>query len=310
MSKSRVIGIFENLFLLLLIFLLISFSNVRGGIDYDVYLDVTNQFSLSFYYISNIVSWSSIYMARIISGSVAGIALIITYFLYLCSVLFERPNNNTKSPYFLFLALASPIGVLLSLNVLRQYIALVFMFLAFYFWCKDKKYRGFLFLIISLLSHQVTFFFAAMFFAHKNINRYALALAITISLVLISLYGPEFASIGDDSVKLLGYIFYSLILLVIYCFTLRLTSVDTFYDKLDIERYLSTVFIYLLLFSFMTDIPVWGLNRLWIAYGFLILLLLYSIKSRRFGKMFFLKFFVLVFNLVALNFHEGARGML
>jgi hypothetical protein len=310
MRKSSAEGFLGNLTFILVMVLLFVFYSARGGVDYDRYFDVTNQLTTSFYYMSNIVSWSIIYMARVLSNSLTEMSLIITYFLYLISVSSERPNSNTKSLYFLFLALISPVGVLLSLNVLRQYIALFFMFLAFYFWCKNKNYRAYIFLIISILSHQFVFLFVAIFFLHRTMKTYVVLLAIPVIVILINMYGPGFFSLGDDFEKLQVYIMYSSLLLAVHVVSLRLVSVDTFYNKLDVEKYLLVMFVTLLAFSYMTDLPVWGLNRLWIGYGFLLLLLIFSTKTIIFGKTWFLKVFVLVFNLVALSFHNGARGML
>ena len=290
--------------------LLNSFYSARGGIDYERYIDVTNQFDISLYYLSNIVSWTIIYSARLISDNVTGISLLITYLLYLINISFERQRYNSKTFFYLFFALISPVGVLLSLNVLRQYIAIFFLFLAFYFWCKSKNYRAYALLIMSLLSHQISFIFAPVFLLSRVCNIPIAFCTIIGCTILINSYSVEFFTLGESAEKLYFYNLYSAFLLSVHLVSSRLLNYEMLYNNVELEKYLCTMFFTLLVFSYLTSLPVWALNRLWIGYSFLLLLIIFSTKVKNFGKFWLLKIFLLASNLIALSFHNGAKNML
>jgi hypothetical protein len=286
-----------------------------GGVDLAVY-EANSNLALqewSYYYYKEFFSWGIIKLAYRVSGyfGLSQPALVINLFLLVIYFLFTRGMNLRVK--LIPLILLSPIAILLSLNVLRQYISILLLCLATLS-LLDKRYiAACLLIFLSFFSHQsvillIFCIFAIRFLSFRSVA--LLVLSMQLFIFVLNSYGFSFYSgegyveVGDVSTasKVLFYFAYLVVLF------LALNSLGV---GVGDELYFIKVIKVLLWFAILMIAfpwPSWIANRYLISVGFIYLFLIFSrvVVSE---KVFLILLLVLIFNLLGVYFHGGARSM-
>lgn len=284
-----------------------------GGIDIEVYESTSAILwgEGTAYYYKEFVSWGIIALAFDVIGKSSHIYALasISLFMWLCIIVFVKGASKN---FYLALVLISPFGVLLSLNVLRQYIAVLFFFIAVIN-IVDKRYFIALFMsLLSIFSHNSFVIFVAILyslyiFGPKLTVITAMALSLIASVVMSS--SSPINAEGDEKLKLIMHFTY---VLGIYVF-IPFISYCCKWIKLDFGDYLFRLSLLSILMLLMLGAEVWQINRLLISLGFFLLLFIaYHILMREhyFGIRFFIITLLIFFNVLSLLQHGGAISML
>ncbi|WP_158601386.1 EpsG family protein [Marinomonas rhizomae] len=139
-----------------------------NGVDWPAYSTVGINFD-RFYFYREPVGWGFILLLRDY-GHIYLSGLLLS-FLSLSAFCFsyEISRSATLSFLLVIMLMGSSLFLLLSVNGMRQGLALVFIMLKFWAYCKKNKYAIFLFYILAILSHNSAaifgIFFAFYFFS-------------------------------------------------------------------------------------------------------------------------------------------------
>lgn len=123
------------------------------------------------------------------------VSALIVYSLIKISSLYGK-----AMPYIMIIWY--PILFLLSQNLLRQYVAISFVYLFVYFLLKNEKAKALLCILTAILFHtsaifSVAFIFMAFYFSKKNIKKEAWILLIVFSTVASNLFLDLLLDIGS-----------------------------------------------------------------------------------------------------------------
>jgi len=331
MDKPRVIAIYVNVvrssenvvlffFSLLIVCVMI---NAVGGVDLSTYRD--NSY-LPFgewgaYFIKEFLSWSVIKFCYELSDflGLAQPVFLLTFFLFL--LLYISTAGFKLDARYLPLALVAPLSILLAFNILRQYIAIFFLFLAILMLLHKRTFCFFLLCVFATLSHNsVSLVLIVVIFCYWLSFRAALFLLLMTQLSLfllnrlfdLNIYSSD--GYNDDgmissSVKVAFHFVYIFFLYAMFEFSYGIgRGKDAlFFKKLGRG---------LLAFSILTTIfpwPFWVANRFLIYVAFLYLGLLlvccehWTINRRKYN---FFVLFIVFFNMLAIGMHKGATEMI
>lgn len=172
-----------------------NYQSAYNNLAYESWGEFNNNFDLFFNY--------SMLLSKSIGLSVE-IFFVIYIFVSLIGFLyFGRNNEKTFNLYFLLLILFSPAILSMTINIIRQLPALVFLFGATIMFFKEKNRAGIFFLFIASMFHLSVIFYAcvlaAFFFAsvQKKINKkFAVIAVFTLTVIFLEL------SVGNHAVLL------------------------------------------------------------------------------------------------------------
>lgn len=330
MNRRRDFAIFVNvvrssenvvlwLFLLLIACVMI---NAVGGVDLSTYKD--NSY-LPFdewgaYFIKEFISWGVIKFCYEISDflGLAQPLFLLTIFLF--SLLYVFTAGLKLDARYLPLVLMAPLSILLAFNILRQYIAIFFLFTAILMLLHRRMFCFFLLSVSAVLSHNsVSLVLMVVILCYWLSFRAALFMLIMMQLSLLvlsrifdlNIYSSD--GYNDDgsissSTKVAFHFAYVFFLYAVFKFSYGVDrDRDThFFRKLGMG---------LLAFSILTTIfpwPFWVANRFLIYVAFLYLALLlvccehWQVNRRKYN--YFVLFLVFL-NILAVGMHKGAAEM-
>ena len=302
--------------------------NAPLGVDISVYKEaIDNGISeWSIYYLRESLSWRIIETLGILPFSNLNIRLIVLDFSVILLIAFIL-RRFKLSIAFLPLIIFTPTFVLLSNNVLRQYIALPFLLAFILSLSRGKITLSTLSGALAILAHNSSIFLIviAVFSSKKykaNKNTALLLIATLIALIaisnqwpLISRYIERSAEAVDDSIaKNIGYILYYFTALAGIAFAFQRQKQSRHEDLFGMHfrhalGLLATSGLMaelLLLF-----LPVFMINRILISLTCILLILwtahLRLLKLRtQAGSVVF----IATFSAGALLLHDGAKSML
>lgn len=131
-----------------------SYQSAYNNLAYESWGEFNNNFDLLFNY--------SMLLFKSIGLSVE-IFFVIYIFVSLIGFLyFSRNNEKTFNLYFLLLILFSPAILSMTINIIRQLPALVFLFGATIMFFKEKNRAGIFFLFIASMFHLSVIFYACV----------------------------------------------------------------------------------------------------------------------------------------------------
>lgn len=163
----------HNLTSIFLIFLL-SFSFIyyfgANGIDWKSYSTITINFTKLYFY-REPVSWFLISIIRDYGHNLTSSLLLFFLSIVTYNLIFNLTNNITVSLLFTIILMFSNFYLLLSLNGLRQGIALIFFLLSLSFYFKRNFIYFACFFVFAMLSHNsiLLFYFLFVFYFIKSL---------------------------------------------------------------------------------------------------------------------------------------------
>jgi hypothetical protein len=272
------------------------------------------------YFYKEFFSWLLIKVAFDVS-EVLGLknpVLIINLILFLIYLFFTRSMGLQArlTP----LVLIGPLSILLSFNVLRQYISIVLFCIAVLSLLKNNWKTSLALSFLAFFSHQSIIFLLPVVYACRLINFYVTAIVIFsvqfFALLLnatlgLNLYSDQGYSYTGDTPLL-----YKVIAHFAYVFFLyAMLRVRYFFDK---KSNLNNLFIEkltnaLMLFSVLIIIfpwPEWIVNRLLINIAFIYLFLLLTREKMMLNKKGLFVLFLCFANAGGVLLHSGALSML
>jgi len=303
---------FRWLFSLIVMLMLAVIYQFPGGIDITTYESAADKVfeEWSVYYSKEIVSWGLIALAfKVLEDYDYIYSLVsISLFMWLFLAVFMK---DARSNFYLSLMLVSPFGVLLSLNILRQYIAVLLFFMAVVNLVDKKYYAALLLSILSILSHNTLILFVVIVYALSILGpKLALVTVIAFSILVSQIVsGGTINSEGSEVVKLISHFMY---VLGVYAF---IPTISYCCRWLNLE-FGDHVFKFSCLSIFILLIfgaEIWQVNRLLVTLGFFLLLYItYNVLTRphNFGVRFLIMCILISYNLLALFLHSGALTML
>lgn len=305
-----------------LFFVLFTSISSPGGIDLINYRNESEKGLLywDFYQGKEFVSWFLIKLSYFIADLVNLEKPVLILNLFLFFFISITLKKHRFKGVFISLALISPFGILLSQNVLRQYISCVFLFL-FLIKLIDRNYLAALFLsIATFFSHHSSVIYLFIVFLSFCFNKHLVHLGIVIGAFYVTLllkylefdFGVNDIDSGASGVgdlyKFYGYLILMIVVWVSKFIFMRLERLnrDIFYRKLS-EK-VDLLFFSALILAFF-ELPYWVLNRFFMTISFVIILFIVLLNSFRRRNMFLYLLFYL-FILASSFLHPGARSIL
>lgn len=302
---------FRWLISLSVIVLLVVVFQVSGGVDVHVYKESVDRVleGGAAYYYKEIVSWGIIaFNFKLFEGGAVYALASLTLLMWIIVGLFVK---GVKTNIYISLMLVSPFGVLLSLNVLRQYVAVLFFFVAFISLLDKKSYLAHVMAILTVLSHNsfivfIVVLYSLYYLGPKLSLIVVILFSFCISLVISS--GP-INSVGDERVKLILHIMY---VLGIYAFIPIVSYCCRWIDlEFGVKLFGLSLLSIAILFSFGAEI--WQINRLLISLGFFLLLYITHmmfIRPHKYGIRLLIVLLLIFYNSFSLMHHSGAMAMI
>lgn len=267
-----------------LIFLLIIGKLVaEGGVDTSVYKQIiyTSPLEWGLYYLVNLFSWSIIFTSFMLTAnypvgfSLALIDLIVWGIYFFFSKRDETFNTNLAP-----LALFSAVGVLLTYNVLRQYIATIFFLVASIRFFQNRGVWIWHLIVLALFSH----FSSAIFLVPLLLSRYNFKKKIVrfmlfpvvylVGMALFQKFTPSalagVESIGDPTSELYAFVLFALSVFALFHIKLKLCAAGS-QQPAKIHEASRFLFysIAIILAVAAANLPVWLVNRFLISFIFL-----------------------------------------
>ncbi|EMJ3469005.1 EpsG family protein [Vibrio harveyi] len=308
----------RNLYILVIVFFIYYFS--PGGIDLFNYHNESEIGVLTFnlYQLKEFVSWFFIKLSILISDSIGvyNPALILSFFSFLL-LSFYRKRFGISS-LSLYLCLINPITILLIMNVLRQYVSVIFIILAIFYINSGSKKKFLFFCILAFFSHNSSIIISIIIYFCYSYSRNKMIMLLFFGFLFVYLLkGPLFAAINFGSdydysgtseiVKFLGYVFVLFFCLLFLCIKLCLK------DRLDLRFYqfctnLGICFLLVSIGFYLISIPIWVINRFLVSF-IAILVFSFHLKSIKTTNQLILDSLFLTLSGVMLFFHAGAYDM-
>ena len=300
-----------------------------GGTDLAVYSQIKYYEPSEWqdYRNSNFVSWYILYLlftftsSWSIGYSLALLDIALWSIFYLCA--FRTREYNWR---FAILTMFSFAGVLLSYNILRQYISVVFLMCCAMQFLNRRNFTAVFFALLAALSHFSAIFFIAVFALswitdRLNINRWLVTGVITVGSYTFFTYFAvdklrNSSDLGDPLFELLAYTIVCAGF-VFYFVNKRLRLVEQLHVSESyagvIKNFMVRSFL-IIGVIFLTGAPIWLTNRLLLTLVFLAVCVTLSarnIESRRYMPLSpyrnILPFILLIPTALL---HPGARSML
>ena len=300
--------------------LYMNYNNV-GGVDAPRYFTLLeNGLNYTSWEISNIVSFALINLAvklcKIFSSTDLSSALI---FIIVIIVALHNPKNMAITITALLIACITIPGILLTQNILRQFISTIFIIIAIQH--NDKKHKN-VYYMLALLSHfSAILFIVNLFISNRNLKYkfiyviplYLSALPLT-SALGISKYKNAIGLNDNISELLLTMALTATILMAYRIRNSKIWAMQSEQSKLILNfSILNFIAISCLIPAGM---PIWILNRLLMTSMFIAIFFYFQIKRKKSTKEFnsiggfcFDIGFVL-YNLILITYHPGALSML
>lgn len=313
LSKNQILA-FPFLALMYATIVLYLLGSV-GGVDLAVYEANSNLAfqEWSIYYYKEFFSWGMIKLAYGVSEKL-GLSqptLVINLFLFAIYSLFTR-GMNLKAK-LIPLILISPIAVLLSLNVLRQYISVLLLCLATLNLLNKNNLSACFLLFLSFFSHQSVILLIFCIFASRFLSVGSVAflvLSMQFFIFILNSYGLGFYS-GEGYVET-GEVSSAFKVLFYFCYLVVLfLALNSLGFSVGDQLLFNKLIKVLLWFSVLMIVfpwPSWIANRYLISVGFIYLFLIFS-RVVVSNKDFLILFLVSILNLLGVYFHGGARSM-
>ena len=300
-----------------------------GGVDTNTYKQIiySSPAEWGSYYLANLASWSIIFTSfKLTDTYPVGFALalidLIVWGIYFFFSKRDKSFNTNLAP----LALFSAVGVLLSYNVLRQYIAAVFILVASIRFFQNRGVWIWPFILLALISHfSSAIFLVALLLSRYNFKKkivrlilfpvvYLVGIALLPNFQLRALAGAE--SIGDPTSELYAFLFFAFTVFVLFHIKLKLCAAG-YQQPAKIHETSRFLFysIAIILAVATTIPPVWLLNRLLISFIFLTSSFVFIIvpaantERGRFCRQA-VNFATLCVSMATVLFHPGATQMI
>lgn len=291
------------------------FIHAPGGVDlfnYEMYSE-RGIFSWTPYELKEVFSWLLIKVSYSISWSVGQVTALPYLVIILTIILSLRTSILIASIMMLFL-LCSSFGVLLSQNVLRQFVGAIILYKLYesVFILKNSSVINFMWGGLSLISHNSSVVIIGIIYIarKKGIAFLIYSILLFSSLLVMGAlgfikYGGEYEdNSGVSEIIKITYFFSQYMFLYVALFYSRSDR-----DKSEDRFYITSIIMFLFLYLF--GFPVWAINRLIIS---MLVLLLFSVVYSCLcffdikNKIILLIVFLLMIALLFL--HKGALGML
>jgi hypothetical protein len=301
----------------------------EGGVDTITYQQViyTSPVEWGAYYLSNAFSWAVVYTSfKLSEGYQVGVSLaLIDLFVWICFFAFSKRDRDFNV-YAAPLAMFSISGILLSHNVLRQYIAMVFILIVSIRFFQARRASVVPFAVLALLSH----FSSAIFLFSLLLSRYTFKKKAVRMLLLPVIYlictaffmavppsaitSPQ--NLGDTTAEL--YAFFSLALSVLALFFIKSKLYSTGRTQTTAIEEASRFLVYSIATIFTISAagpPVWFTNRFLVSFIFVAssyIFILTPGKRGRHGRLYswIVNFTTIVLLIVTALFHPGAMSMI
>lgn len=321
----------KSLWIPIVVFMCVMIAKIfaRGGIDLKTYqmIALTNPLEWGNYYLRNFISWITIYVSfSMTEGKSIGLSLVVLD-LILWGMFFIMTRKDTHLNRSLApLAMFSVAGILLSYNILRQYIALMIFLILYMRLLNRNSVTTGLFSLAALLSHfSSIFLIAALYFSKiqfKSKSRYfitmTLSIALYFSLIIIfrnSIIG-SFGVLDDHVIEF--YAFLMLSVSMYFLFHLKANFCmhkNTGFKKIIASKRFLSCLLIMIIGLFIAGLPVWVLNRLLISFMFLTIVFVFTFKRTRRSLQsqlvdYFATLSCFLTSLISLIVHPGARNML
>lgn len=305
-----------------LFFVFVTSVYSPGGIDLKNYSNESSKglFFWNLYQGKEFVSWFFIKISYYISDLVNLDKPVLILNLLMFNLISINLRSHKFKGVLLSLALISPFGVLLSQNVLRQYISCVFLFL-FIVKIVEKKY------LLALLLSFATFFshnssiiylfpiFLSIVF-NKKLIFLAMMVGVSFTILLLKYFEFNFGinnieAAGEEFFSLLKFlVYFSLMILVWFAKLLfvRLEGAKLNFFYYQVSEKIDILFFSVLIIAFF-ELPFWVVNRFLLTVSFLIILYIVLLNNFSRKNMVFYVFFYL-FILATCFMHPGARSIL
>lgn len=330
-KKSVPQSVFLNFLLVVFLIFLLTIGKLVavGGVDTNVYKQIiyTSPSEWGSYYLGNLFSWSIIFTSFMLTAnypigfSLALIDLIVWSIYFFLSKRDETFNTNLAP-----LAMFGAIGVLLSYNVLRQYISVVFFLVASIRFFQNRGVWNWHLFVLALFSH----FSSAIFLLPLLLSRYNFKKKIVrfilfpmvylVGLAIFQNFQPrafaEAESIGDPVIELYAFMLLSLSVLVLFHMKVKLCAAGCPQPAKihEVSKFLFYSFVTILGVA-ATNLPVWLVNRFLISFIFLTSSYVFitvptsgAKNSRVYGRT--VNFLTLCVLLATVLFHPGAAQMI
>jgi hypothetical protein len=292
-----------------------------GGVDIDNAKDIINaadtySSALDFYFIKEWLSWVIIYIANLIPGNA------IALFVFLAMIGTALVIGGLRMATAIAAITLSVPGVLLSENVIRQWIAVVFLMLILNQYIEKNKLSITL-MLAALFSHNSVILVPIFIVAYRWLLRcenifLALAGAIIITLLIYNVGQMEFIALIFQNKVVIE----SDSIVEVYAFFLNfaiLYSAWLLSTKVRLLNGILVIIIHAVLVHTLAQlVPYWLVNRLQLySYAIIFIMLVMQMERRQMGAFVISKSlsvmtaFILFFSQVGqLFFHSGARAML
>ena len=301
----------------------------EGGVDTNTYQQIiySSPAEWGSYYLGNVFAWSIIYTSfKLTEGYPIGFSLaVIDIIIWMSYFIFSKRDKNFNTNGAL-LALLSISGILLSYNVLRQYIAIVFVLICSIRFLQARGARAWPFVILALLSHfSAIIFLAALLFSRYNFKRkivrvlllpliYLGCTALFVNFRPSAVASAE--SIGDSTAELYAFFLLALVLFALFSLKIRVCSAGRSRPIAiqEASRFLFYSLAIILAIS-AAGPPVWFINRFLISFIFLTSSFTFMIISKggtKYGNLLGLgiNFATISLLIVTVLFHPGAMDMI
>lgn len=296
--------------------------NSTGGIDLIAY-KIGSSIKIpdwTVYFYKEFFSWTIIkisYEAADLFGLKQPIIFINLLLLTICAFF---TKNSAMRVSLLPLALISPISILLTFNVLRQYISIVLLCLVILNLLHRNWKTSALLAFLSLFSHQsvvllIPTIYACYFFKLRTVTAIILLSQLSIfalnSFAGIDIYSDQGYTEVTDTPSIYKMYFYLAYIALIFV-VLRFAKKSG--DFLFLETsFISKLISAILIFSIATAVfpwPTWIINRILTSTAFILIFLFFSLKKHRGSKGDLLAAALVTFNIFGILFHGGALSMI
>ena len=310
-----------SLFFAMFLVILLSLTSL-GGVDLLVYKKAVSKpiSEWGFYYYKEFFSWIIIKFSYYLSDLFyIKNPIFFNNLIVFCLVSFSLRKYKFKG-VFVSLALISPVGVLLSHNVLRQYISCIFLFIFIINLCERNLIFSVFMGLASILSHNSSIFFVILLYSALLLNsRAGSVVFIIFSFMLLSLFSkiiginPIFNEMTHDGlvvdgrIKYFSYVSLTIIMYIFKNITVNLGGVN---DSIviNLSRYYDLMIVVALGF-FLMDPPYWVLSRLVISASFVnILCIIFIAHYKKIDSFSFPIFYVVL--MTSSLIHPGVRSIL
>lgn len=313
----------------IIIFMILAVVKIHAplGIDIGRYIAITTT-SVSdwgWYYLAEPVSWLILYGVFNAIGSLgAGYALLVLDLILFSLIIWLTPSNRIKKSMIPFMLL-TPVGVMLSMNTLRQYISLVFVIISLCYFIEGKGKRSLFYQLLAVLSHNSALVFLAAVAVYKygpknNVIVFSLgviccfAVAVASRLGYLDVLFAREVILNDPIEKTVGYVLYGTILVAFLYVRHKLFRSQS--PHFANKAFSYCIILYVLAIAVtLLPLPVWMINRIWIGVGFVVLFFLFGLSyghsyNRSRYQLGLFTMLLVALNLIALLNHGGAMSML